>query len=128
MGKFVIRRVETGIKFDLCADNGETVAVSEVYSGRAGCLRGIESVRACARLGRIADLTLNDENRPTNPRFEIFRDRRGDHRFRLRSRNGKVIACSEPYKSKSACISGVECILAIAPDAAIKEDLSNPAG
>lgn len=121
MSKFVIRQVETGIKFDLCADNGEIVAVSEVYSGRAGCLRGIESVRTCARLGRVADLTLNDENRLTNPRFEIFRDRRGDHRFRLRSRNGKLIAASEPYKSKAACLNGVRIIIASAPNAPVEE-------
>ena len=121
MSKFVIRRVETGMKFDLCADNGEIVAVSEVYSGRAGCLRGIESVRACARLGRIADLTLNDENRPTNPRFEIFRDRRGDHRFRLRSRNGKIVAISEAHMTAYGCHRAIESVRAAVAKATIDE-------
>ena len=32
MGKFVIRRTNTGIKFDLKAGNGEVIATSEVYS------------------------------------------------------------------------------------------------
>ena len=55
MSKFVIRRVETGMKFDLCADNGEIVAVSEVYSGLAGCHRGIESVKKCAAQADIEE-------------------------------------------------------------------------
>ena len=32
MGKFVIRKTATGIKFDLKAVNGEVIATSEVYN------------------------------------------------------------------------------------------------
>ena len=35
MGKFVIRRTATGIKFDLKAGNGETIATSEIYETEA---------------------------------------------------------------------------------------------
>ena len=45
MGKFVVKEVKTGFKFDLKAGNGETIATSEVYTSEQGCLNGIESVR-----------------------------------------------------------------------------------
>ena len=45
MGKFVIKQVKTGIKFNLKAGNGEIIATSEVYTTAAACRSGIESVR-----------------------------------------------------------------------------------
>ncbi len=45
MGKFVIRKTETGVKFDLKAGNEEVIATSEVYSSDSACKNGIESVR-----------------------------------------------------------------------------------
>jgi len=34
MGKFIIRQVSSGIKFDLKATNGQVIATSEVYEAR----------------------------------------------------------------------------------------------
>ena len=45
MGKFIIKKTNTGIKFDLKAGNGEIIAVSEGYTSLAGCENGIESVK-----------------------------------------------------------------------------------
>ena len=45
MGKFVIKTVASGIKFDLKAGNGEVIATSEVYTSKSACENGIESVR-----------------------------------------------------------------------------------
>ena len=45
MGKFVIRNVASGMKFDLRAGNGETILTSEVYTTLAACRKGMESVR-----------------------------------------------------------------------------------
>ena len=38
MSKFLIRAVHSGVKFDLKAANGQTVATSEVYESKAACL------------------------------------------------------------------------------------------
>ena len=38
MGKFVVKEVKTGYKFDLKAGNGEIIATSEVYTSENGCL------------------------------------------------------------------------------------------
>ncbi len=45
MGKFAVKTVKSGIKFNLKAGNGEIIATSEVYNSRSACLNGVESVR-----------------------------------------------------------------------------------
>ena len=45
MGKFVMKKTNTGVKFDLKATNGQVIAVSEGYKALASCLNGIESVK-----------------------------------------------------------------------------------
>ena len=44
MSKFVIRTVNSGIKFDLKANNGEIILNSEVYRSERSCKNGIASV------------------------------------------------------------------------------------
>ena len=44
MGKFLIKKTNTGVKFDLKATNGQVIATSEVYTTDAACKKGIESV------------------------------------------------------------------------------------
>ena len=114
-----MRSVATGVKFDLHSANGEVIATSEVYTTEAACRRGMESVRRCAAAGKLLDTTQMPKKIPTNPRFELFQDKRGAYRFRLRARNGEVIAHSEPYSSKAACLAGIESVILNAPGAEI---------
>ncbi len=53
------------------------------------------------------------------PRFEVFKDRKEQWRFRLRARNGKIIASSEGYISKRSAERGIDSVLDCAPDAII---------
>jgi len=53
------------------------------------------------------------------PTFEVFKDRKKQWRFRLRARNGKIIASSEAYVSRRNAIIGIESIQDCAPDAVI---------
>ncbi len=53
--------------------------------------------------------------------FELYEDRAGEHRFRLKAGNGQVIATSEGYSSKSAARNGIESVKTNAPDAEIVE-------
>ncbi len=121
MSKFIIRQVPTGVKFDLVAANGEAIATSEPYATRAACLRGIEAVRRCAAAGKIWD-TTQEESAPSNPRFEVFRDRQDRFRFRLRSRNGQIIAQSESYTAKASCFDGIQSVMDNAPTALVIAD------
>lgn len=108
MDHFVIRQVPTGVKFDLRSANGEVIATSEVYKTDAACRKGMESVRKNACIAQVADQTLGE--RQSNPKFEVYEDRCGQFRFRLRARNGSIIAVSENYTTKSACLDGVEAV------------------
>lgn len=110
MGRFLIRQVATGIKFDLKAANGETIATSEVYNTEAACRKGIESVCRCAPKAKLEDQTEPEGATVTNPKFVLYQDKAGSYRFRLCARNGNIIAVSEPYSSKNSCLDGIESV------------------
>lgn len=119
MSKFVIRIVNTGIKFDLKATNGEVIATSEVYDSRAACLGGVESVRKAAMTGKIEEQPTRDKPL-TNPKYEVYQDKSGEYRFRLKARNGKIVAVSEGYASRQTCLDGIESVRRNAPEADIE--------
>ncbi len=119
MGKFVIKETATGVKFDLKANNGEVIATSEVYKSLDACKNGIESVRKCCD-GDIEDQTVEGYETCKHPKFEVYTDKGGEYRFRLKARNGEIIATSEGYKQKSSCLNGIESVKKNAPDAAVE--------
>jgi len=121
MSKFVIREVPSGIKFDLRAANGQVIATSEVYAAKSVCLKGVNSVRKNAPIAKFEDQTEEGFRVVTNPKFEMYRDKAGFFRFRLKARNGEIIAISEDYTSKAACENGIESVRKNAPEAEITE-------
>jgi uncharacterized protein YegP (UPF0339 family) len=52
-------------------------------------------------------------------KFEIFTDRKKQYRFHLKASNGEVIAASEAYETKAACLKGIKAIQKNAPAAQI---------
>lgn len=122
MGKFVVKTVKTGIKFDLKAGNGEVIATSEVYTSDAACKNGIESVRKNSAVAKVEDQTIENYETVTNPKFEVYTDKAGEFRFRLKARNGEIIATSEGYKAKPSCMNGIESVRKNAPDAEVIEE------
>ena len=118
MGRFVIRKTQTGFVFCLKAANGETIATSEVYKTLAGCKKGVCSV---VRNAAAETLYLDGETPQSvrNPRYELYQDAAGRCRFRLRAKNGEIIAVSEDYLSKSGCENGIASVRRNAPDARV---------
>lgn len=121
MGKFVIRSVPTGVKFDLRAGNGEVIASSEVYKAKAACRAGIRSVMKNAASAAIEDQTAGNAEKEKNPKFEVYQDRAGEFRFRLKAPNGQQIAASEGYTTKAACLNGIESVKKNAASAPIMD-------
>ncbi len=121
MGKFVIRETNTGIKFDLKAGNGEVIATSEVYTTEAACRNGIESVMKNAPVAAVEDQTVEGYAAEKHPKFEVYEDKGGEFRFRLKATNGQIIAVSEGYTAKASCLNGVESVKKNAVDAEIVE-------
>lgn len=122
MGKFAIKTVKTGVKFNLKAGNGEIIATSEVYTSMSACKNGIESVRKNAVAAKLEDQTVEGFETVTNPKFEVYTDKAGEYRFRLKARNGEIIAVSEGYKAKASCMNGIESVRKNAPDAPVVEE------
>ena len=121
MGKFVISTVKTGLKFVLKAGNGETILDSEVYTTEAACRKGIESVQKNAPAAGLEDQTAEGFEQLKHPKFEMYEDKAGEFRFRLKARNGEIIGTSEGYASKAGCRNGVESVQKNAADAEVVE-------
>ncbi len=118
MGKFFVKNTKSGIKFDLKATNGEVIATSEIYTTEAACRKGIESVRRCC-LGPVEDQTVENFEVLKHPKFEVYTDKAGEFRFRLKARNGQIVAVGEGYKKKASCLNGIESVKKNAPEAEI---------
>ncbi len=43
-------------------------------------------------------------------KFEIYKDKAGEFRFRLKAGNGENILASEGYKAKASCLNGIESV------------------
>ena len=54
-------------------------------------------------------------------KFEIYKDKKGDFRFRLRASNGQVIASGQGYTSKASCMNGINSVMKNAPSAEVVE-------
>lgn len=119
MGKFVVKETEKSVHFNLVASNGEVIGSSQNYSTKDGCLNRIESVRKNAEAAKLEDQTVENFETETNPKFEIYTDKAGEFRFRLKARNGEIIATSEGYKAKASCMNGIESVRKNAPDAPV---------
>ena len=119
MGKFVIKAAKTGFMFDLKAGNGEIIGVSEIYSSESACKNGIESVKKNAPIAAVEDQTKEGFANEKNPCFELYLDKKGEFRFRLKAKNGEPILASEGYKAKASCLGGIESVKKNAPDAEV---------
>jgi uncharacterized protein YegP (UPF0339 family) len=122
MGKFVVTEVKTGVKFNLKANNGQVVATSQVYKTFETCKKGINSIKKNAPIAKIEDQTVEGYAVEKNPKWEIYTDKAGEFRFRLKARNGQIICSGEGYKQLSGCKNGIESIIKNAPDAEIVKE------
>jgi uncharacterized protein YegP (UPF0339 family) len=61
-------------------------------------------------------------------KFEIYTDKAGEYRFRLKASNGEPILASEGYKAKASCVNGIESVKKNAPVDALYERKQTQAG
>lgn len=54
--------------------------------------------------------------------IELYADKKGEYRWRLRHQNGNIIADSgEGYKTKASALNGIESVKTNAPTATIED-------
>ena len=122
MGKFEVKTSPKGVSFNLLASNGQVVATSQVYKTLRTAKIGIASVAKNAPVAAIEDQTVDGFEKKAMPKFEVYTDKAGEFRFRLKARNGQIVAVSEGYKKKPSCLNGIESVKKNAPDAPVEKE------
>ncbi len=110
MGKYVVKEGKAGFRFNLVATNGQVIGSSEIYKAKASCLNGVESIRKNAPEAAVEDQTVENFAAEKAPKFELYQDKAGEFRFRLKARNGEIILVSEGYKAKASCVNGIDSV------------------
>ena len=121
MGKFEVKTTEKGVSFNLLATNGQVVATSQVYKSLRSAKIGIASVAKNAPIAGIENQTVENFEKLPMPKFEVYTDKAGKTRFRLKAKNGQIIAVGEAYETLKACLAGVASVQKNAVDAKIVE-------
>ena len=121
MGKFVIKQNKLGFTLSLKAANGEIIGTGgEVFTTLASCKNSIESVTTNAQVANLEDQTVEGYQEEKCPKFEIYLDKKGEYRFRLKARNGEPILASEGYTAKANCKNGIESVRKNVVDATVE--------
>jgi uncharacterized protein len=61
-------------------------------------------------------------------KFQLYKDRKGEYRWRLRARNGEIIADSnEGYSSKASCKHGIDLVKQQAANAEVEDQTESRA-
>lgn len=105
-GVYKIVKTATGYKYILIAPNGRILIASEAYSKIDSCLTGIESFRRHSH-SDFEDQTDQSAASIKNPKYEVYMDSMRHYRFRLRAKNGEILALSEPYENKEMCLQAI---------------------
>ncbi|MBE6591169.1 MAG: DUF1508 domain-containing protein [Ruminococcaceae bacterium] len=122
MGKFIINKTKTGYTFALKASNGETIGIGgEVFSSLESCKNSIQSVIKNAPEANFEDQTVEGYEAAKHPKFELYNDKAGEFRFRLKARNGEPILAGEGYTAKASCKNGIDSVRRNVVDADIVE-------
>ena len=61
----------------------------------------------------------------TAGKFELYTDKSGEWRFRLKAVNGQTIAASQGYASKESALNGIDSVRRNAADAELVEVAMN---
>lgn len=79
-------------------------------------------MRRNAPIAALEDQTTEGFATEKCPKFEMYVDKAGEFRFRLKAANGEIIAASEGYKAKENCENGIQSVRENAPVAEIVEE------
>lgn len=118
-GTFKVILTHSGYMFEIVAENGETLASSEIYSKEESCQKGIECVINNAN-SIVKDQTEVDYQTKMNPKYVIFQTKDGQYRFQLKAKNGAVLVASNGYKDKISCDNAIKKMIRIVPTAGIE--------
>ncbi|EMA65982.1 hypothetical protein C461_12443 [Halorubrum aidingense JCM 13560] len=118
-------------RWRLIHENGNVLGDSgQGYSSRSKARQGLDSVRSNVAAAGVeepgadgAEVTGDGTGAAgAGATFELYEDAAGEYRWRLRHRNGNIVADSgEGYASKSGAADAIERVREYAPDADVLE-------
>ena len=85
-------------------------------------MKGIASVTTNAPIAALEDQTVEGFEVCKNPKFEMYIDKAGEFRFRLKARNGQIIATGEGYKARKSCLNGIDSVRRNSVDSQVVEE------
>lgn len=125
-GRYLIEKKEDSFSFKLYSIGGKLLARSGSYKTPELCKKGIASLRVNSD-APLCDLTLPEyeSGEPQRcPKIELFKDdddAHGSYNFRIRAKNGIVIASGEGYGTKNRCLDVISALRASAIGATTEE-------
>ena len=125
--RFVISRNKRGaFRWTFVAANGKIIAVPRTsFKSKDACLANISQVKKLAPKAPVIDTTPPPREKRLNREaaFEIYKDSRGEYRWRLYAPDGNLVArASEGYKGKGNCKHAIDLIKRAAPSAPIVDE------
>lgn len=103
IGKWKIKKDESGFFAKLHASNGGLLLITEHYTTMSGVKNGIETIKKNVENGN----------------FAISIDKHNHYHFKLFSSSNKLICVSEDYSSKAKCDKGIQSVKRFATTATI---------
>ncbi len=95
-GTYVVKKSKSGdVFFHLKSSLGKTILSSEMYTTRAACNNGIESIRKNCTEDKRYEKKISSDNL---------------HFFNLKANNGQVIGTSEMYESEENMLKAIEMV------------------
>ena len=91
-GKYEVYATGDGYAYTLKASNGEILVQSEIYSSKEGVYKAIDAIKRNVENGDI----------------RIFADKRGRYKFKVISKNYRVLAIGANYQTEKRAQSAVE--------------------
>ena len=91
-GKYEVYSTGDGYAYTLKASNGEVLVKSEVYTTKDGVLKAIDTIKKNIEVGDV----------------RIFADKRGRFKFKVVSKNSRVLAIGANYQTEKRALSAME--------------------
>ena len=63
-----------------------------------------------APIAAVRDQTVDGFEACKHSKFEVCTHKAGDFPFRLKAKNGEIIATGAGYKAKASCMNGIESV------------------
>ena len=104
MGRFILSRDASGVRFLLESDKGRALAVSRRYATLDAAKKGICSLVYYAPIVPLIDTAAGE--RAPNPKFELLEDENG-FGYAMKSANGKVVIAAGGFATRKACLRAI---------------------